>query len=132
MKPEVQEYFLNRDFNCAETTLRILNDKYELGLQEQDYKLVGGFGAGCGCGLICGALAGCIAAQGKLFIKERAHVTPHFKEDCAEICRAFEVSLGSTQCRDLRPKYFCPETRCSAVVDAALDSFDAYMAQKAE
>ena len=50
----LKSYYLDKDYNCAETTLRLINDKYDLGLAEEDYKLVSGFGGGFGCGITCG------------------------------------------------------------------------------
>lgn len=127
LKERVRDYFLNQDFNCAETTLRIINDEYSLGLQEQDFKLVSGFGAGCGSGIICGALAGAIAALGAMTVKQRAHEDPNFKLLCGEYCAAFEKALGSTNCADLRPRYFREDIRCAEAIEAAADCFEAFV-----
>lgn len=127
MDAKVTEYFLEKDYNCAEATLHILNDRYNLGLREQDYMLLSGFGAGCGYGLICGALAGCMGAMGKLLVTERAHVTPDFKETCGRFCECFEERLGGTACAELRPRYFSGEIRCARLLDAATAAFDVYL-----
>lgn len=126
LRDNVRDYFLNQDYNCAETTLRVLNDRYGLNLQEADFKLVSGFGGGCGYGIICGALAGAIAAMGKMLVDERAHVTPNFKETCGEYCKCFADCLGSTACADLRPKYFREDIRCAEAIEAAMDCFEAF------
>lgn len=130
MKECIQKYYLDQDNNCAETTLRALNDKYSLGLTETDFKIVGGFGGGCGCGIICGALAGAIGALGSAMVEGRAHATPGFKEACGEFCGRFSAALGSTECAQIRPKYFCEGVRCAQVIDTALDVFDAFAAEK--
>lgn len=126
MEKAVQEYFLEKDFNCAEATLQILDEKYHLGLAAEDYKLVSGFGAGCGCGMMCGALAGCISAMGKMLVTPRAHATPNFKETCAAYCASFSEALGGTDCAVLRPKYFREDVRCAEVLDKACQCFDAF------
>lgn len=122
---EIENYYLTQDFNCGEATLRILNDRYGLGLQEADFHLVSGFGGGCGCGVLCGALAASIAALGSRKVAQRAHITPGFKEDCAALCAQFSQCVGSTDCAQIRPRYFRDGTRCASVLQAALDSFDA-------
>lgn len=130
LKENVREYFLNQDFNCAETTLRILNDQFQLGLGEEDFKLVSGFGAGCGHGIICGALAGAIAAIGRMMVPQRAHATPNFKETCGEYCQRFEDCLGSSSCCELRPKYFKDDIRCTEAIEAAAECFEAFAREK--
>ena len=34
LKDNAKKYFLDQDFNCAETTLKIINDQYDLGLTD--------------------------------------------------------------------------------------------------
>ena len=95
LKDCIEPYYLTQDYNCAETTLHIIDDQYGLGLAEEEFKLVGGFGAGFGCGITCGALAGGVAALGRLAITGRAHVTEGFRDLCADYCAAFEKALGA-------------------------------------
>lgn len=130
LKEKALSYFLEQDYNCAESTLHALNDEYKLGLTKEDIKLVSGFGGGCGCGIVCGALAGGIAALGRLTVPERAHATPGFKESCGEYCAAFAAKLGSTECRELKPRYFREDVRCAAVIEAAAECFEAFTAEK--
>ena len=130
LRDNVRHYFLEGDFNCAETTLHVLNDEYKLGLSLEDFKLVSGFGAGCGCGITCGALAGAIAALGVLEVKERAHENPAFKELCGAYCQAFAEALGSMNCADLRPRYFKEGIRCAEAIEATADCFEAFAAEK--
>lgn len=126
MNEKVEKYFLEKDFNCAESMVGILNETYGLGLDEKDFTLVSGFGGGCGCGHICGALAGCIAVLGKMQVTQRAHVTPGFKETCAAFCTRFEEDLGSSLCRELKPKYFAEGIRCAKLLDRATECFEAF------
>ena len=51
LKDNVPYYYLEKDQNCAETVLHIINDEYHLNLTEDDFLLIGGFGGGCGCGI---------------------------------------------------------------------------------
>ena len=52
MEERLYDYFITRDYNCAETILRAANDQYGLGLREQDFKLVSAFGGGMGCATV--------------------------------------------------------------------------------
>ena len=75
LRDRVKEYYLEKDYNCAETTLHCINDEYGLGLTDEQIKLASGFGAGMGCGQTCGVLCAGIAALGKLLVDQRAHNT---------------------------------------------------------
>ena len=125
----IREYYLEKDNNCAETTLHIVNDKYSLGLSEEDFKLVGAFGAGLGCGITCGALCGAMAALGKMAITGRAHGTEGFKELCADYVAAFREKMTSTDCEKIKETFFCDDgTRCIKTVEANAILFDEYVA----
>ena len=126
LKENIRQYYLTQDYNCAETTLRLINDEYGLNLSQEDFKLVSGFGGGCGCGIVCGALAGAIAAIGAMEVTERAHATPCFKETCGEYCARFAEALGSTNCSEIRPIYFQEDVRCLTAIEAAADCFESF------
>ena len=126
MRNMVEEYYLNKDYNCAETTLHIINDTYGHNLKEEDFKLVGGFGGGCGCGIVCGALAGAIAGLGKLVITERAHATENFGALCAEYVEEFRKAMTSTECSVVKPVFFKEGVRCLNAVQTAADVFEAF------
>ena len=65
MLKEHAEHFYREDrCNCAEAVLLAANAEYDLGLTDDQCKLVGGFGGGVGCGITCGALLGAVAALG--------------------------------------------------------------------
>lgn len=127
LKSRVEEYYLKKDFNCAETTLHVINDAYHLGLKEDDFKLVGAYGGGFGCGKTCGALAGAMAAIGKMVIAERAHATEGFGDLCKAYVAAFEEKMGHTDCDNVKAVFNKgTETRCLAAVEAAADVFEAF------
>ncbi len=64
LRDNVKKYYLEQDYNCAETILRCIDEEYGIGLTEDDFKLVSAFGGGMGCGSSCGALCGAMAALG--------------------------------------------------------------------
>ncbi len=132
LRDQVNELYLEKDYNCAETTLRSIDAVYHLGLTEEEFKLVSGFGAGMGCGHACGALCGGIAALGKLFVDKRAHNTPGFGDLCKAYVEAFRENLGDTMCDALKAKYKRDDVRCLETVQRACDTFDAYYASICE
>lgn len=124
---EAKTYYLEQDYNCAESVLRILNDTASLNLPEEALKLVGGYGAGLGCGKTCGALCGALAAYSAQQILQRAHEDPSLKDRCADFVKLFAETLGDTDCSAVRPKYFQDGQRCLAVVEKTAELMLAYM-----
>lgn len=123
-KDHIKSLYLESDHNCAETVLFAISREYGLGLDAEDIKLVGAWGGGAGCGIICGALAGSLAALGKICITERAHATAGFSALCAAYVEAFLGTLGSTDCRDIKPNSFVPGVRCINTIEQTADLFD--------
>ena len=124
----IREYYLEKDNNCAETTLHIINDKYGLNLSAEDFKLVGAFGAGFGCGITCGALCGAMAALGKMTITGRAHGTEGFKNLCADYVKAFREKMTYTDCEKIKEMNFREDgTRCIYTVEGNAELFDEFV-----
>ena len=125
-----ENYFLQGDFNCAESVLLAANDVYELGLDKDScHRLVSAFGGGIGCGLLCGAIAGAMAALGQAAVTERAHVTEGFKELCADTAAKMEEALGSVNCSVIKPELFVEGRRCAETVRRAADVLEKQMAK---
>lgn len=123
----VREIFLDGNYNCAEAVLLWANQRYGLGVASEDIRLVSGFGGGMGCGENCGALLGAMAALSKVLVKDKAHVTPAFKEACAELVGRFRADLGSIECTELKEKYRRPDVRCLFVVERAAAVLGEYL-----
>ncbi len=123
----VREIFLDGNYNCAEAVLLWANQRYGLGVAPEDIRLVSGFGGGMGCGENCGALLGAMAALSKVLVKDKAHVTPAFKEACAELVGRFRADLGSIECTELKEKYRRPDVRCLFVLERAAAVLDEYL-----
>lgn len=121
MSENINSYYLEKDYNCAETTLRLANDYYKLNLTEDDLKLVAGFGGGFGSGLTCGDLCADMVVLSKILVKDRAHEDPSFKELCKKFVREFKSRFGGTTCRYLKKKNYVPGVRCLKNVD---DNFE--------
>jgi hypothetical protein len=104
----VHEYYWERDWNCAVTTLRILSEVFEVPLDQQVLEAaLGMHGAGgyrAQCGLVEGALM-FIGVGGKAQGFDDARVA----RDCYDFAEQFETQFGSLLCRDLRPGGFSPD-----------------------
>ena len=123
----IRDYYLEKDNNCAETTLHIINDKYGLNLSAEDFKLVGAFGAGFGCGITCGALCGAMAALGRMTITDRAHGTEGFKDLCADYVKEFRAKMACTDCEKIKETNFHEDgTRCICTVEGNAELFDEF------
>lgn len=126
-KDKVWKYFIDKDYNCAESLLLAANEEYDLQISKESFKLLSAFGAGMGCGKVCGALCSCMAVIGKLKVTERAHVTEGFGDACTDLYDKFVRTLGNTVCEDLKKLYRNDEVRCLKTVEMAADVLDSYI-----
>jgi C_GCAxxG_C_C family probable redox protein len=129
LRDRIKEYYLGKDYNCAETLLRAANDEYGLNIPEESFKLLGGFGGGLCCGKTCGALCSGISVIGQQRITGRAHATEGLKEICTEYVKQFEETLGSTECEELVKKYKKEDVRCLETVMLAADILEKTLAK---
>ncbi len=101
----VNEYAKKQDLNCAQTTLLVLAEKFEIKLDEQI--IIGSNGLnGAGqyraqCGLVEGVL---------IFLGIYLHSLKAEKDDIQHACNLFaskyETKFGSLSCSQLRPNGF--------------------------
>lgn len=131
LKERATYYYLEDGCNCAEAVLLAANDVYDLGLGDDAARIVGGFGGGMGCGNACGALCGAIAALSAKKMGRRAHETPSLRQDCAQLVKKFEETLGQTQCSDLKKLHATQAQRCLKTVQAACDVLESQLAEAA-
>lgn len=124
----VGNYYLNQNYNCAESLLRAANDAYQLGIPEESFKLVGGFGAGMGCGTSCGALCAGISAIGAACIQSKAHETAGLGDLTTKFVEGFRAQMGSETCSEIVKTFKKPDVRCLETVLRAADVLDQVMA----
>jgi C_GCAxxG_C_C family probable redox protein len=123
-----ERFYVDGDFNCAESVLLAANKAYGLGLDPDNcHRLVSAFGGGMGCGLLCGAIAGAMAALGQEAVNTRAHVTEGFKELCAGMAAEMEAALGGVNCSVIKPALFVEGRRCAETVRRAADVLEEQM-----
>lgn len=129
-KDRVYHYYIEKDFNCAESALRAASDEYGLNLDDNALRLISAFGAGMGCMRVCGALSATLAALGHIKVDGRAHATEGFADLCGRYVERFERELGSTSCVELMNQYRSEEQRCLKTVELAAEALDRYLREE--
>ena len=130
LKDYMDKYYFDQNFNCAETILHAANDCYGLGLSEKEMKLVAGYGAGMQTGNVCGALLAAIGVFSMKYVEVRAHDSSDIKPAVQLLTRRFREAFGgSILCKDIKPVYFNPESRCYQTVLNACDVIDSVISE---
>ncbi|MBO7702919.1 MAG: C_GCAxxG_C_C family protein [Solobacterium sp.] len=114
MEEILKKYYEVEGYNCGETLIHTGNEYYQLGLHEEDMKMMAGFGSGMYSGSTCGALIASVAVLSKLVIKTKAHdQLDELRPVISAMVRNFKAESGvGTDCASLRPKYHTKEKRC--------------------
>ncbi len=108
----VLKYYLEQDYNCAESLSRGANEYYGLGLNEEALLALGGFGGGCYSGRLCGACSGGVMAISSKYIHTRAHAEELACNRVTEFVEAFIETLGSDLCDELKKRYYDDSLEC--------------------
>ena len=113
LEATVRKYYEVSYYNCSETIIHAGNEYYQLGLHEEDMKMLAGFGSGMYCGSTCGALIGSVAVLSKLIVETKAHDHLDQLRPIISACvRNFREASGGQNCAEIRPKFHTKETRC--------------------
>jgi C_GCAxxG_C_C family probable redox protein len=121
---QAARWYAEEDNNCAEALLRGCNERYTLGITDDDMRLASGLGGGVQIKDICGALTGAVLACGKLFIKERAHESEILKVIVPKFLERFKQEYGSIECSQLREMYHSDQYGCLKTVELASEVFE--------
>ncbi len=125
LKDHYSKYYLEGNYNCAETVIRAGNDYYELGLHDRDMQMMGGFGAGIQSGNTCGAILAAVSILSMRYIEKKAHESEDIKPVTLNLIREFNKRYGSVLCKDIKPQSFTKEIRCRNTVETACDILEA-------
>lgn len=121
LKDLYEKYYLNQNYNCAECLIRAANECYDFGLDEKAMKLVSGYGRGMMCGKTCGAISTGVAILSLLYVEEKAHESKDIAPVVQSFIRNIDMEIGSTECKDIRVKFFNPEIRCKNTIDKVIE-----------
>ena len=124
---QAKVYYNEKGKNCAEAILLAASDVYALNLNDEDAKLLIGFGGGMGCGCVCGCLAGAIAIIGKLYYDKE-----NLRDICARFTARFNETLAceSIDCKEIAAKYKTPERRCEEAVLVSSKLLEEFLAEE--
>lgn len=124
LQEKAKFYYNENGKNCAEAILLAASDVYNLNLNDEDAKLLVGFGGGMGCGSVCGCLAASIAVIGKIF-----YGNEKIREICAEFTSEFKKTLqcDSIDCSGIAPVYKTVEKRCEKAVAVSSDLLEEFL-----
>lgn len=104
-------------YNCAEVTLRAMNDAYELGLSEETLRTAAGFGGGMFTGDACGIVTGGAMGLAHLFANAEAPYKNQRLGDSLKLwCAKFSEVHGDTRCDRIKPF-----GGCRSLVSEAMD-----------
>lgn len=121
LKDCIGKYYLDGNYNCAETILRAANDYYGLELHDRDMIMVGAYGAGIQTGSTCGAVLGAVAVLSMKYIEAKAHESEDIKPVVQKLMGKFNEKFGSTLCKDIKAQVFTQEIRCRKTIEIACD-----------
>lgn len=121
LKDNCEKYYVEQNYNCAESLLRGANDYYNLELHDKDMILVGAYGGGIQCGSVCGAVLSAVSVLSLKYVEAKAHESENIKPVVMKLIRKFNQKYASTLCKDIKPQSFTPERRCLDTVITACD-----------
>lgn len=127
---KVREMMTRQDYNCAEIVVLLGNERYGLGLAEDSFRLLSGFGGGMYVRKTCGAISGAIAVLSKLVVADRSHRTEGLNALVSGLIAAMDEAFGATDCKDIMPEYRTEELSCSRTVELTLEVLDRYLKEQ--
>ncbi|MDT8337081.1 MAG: C-GCAxxG-C-C family (seleno)protein [Candidatus Izemoplasmatales bacterium] len=110
----MKKYYLEKNYNCAETILRISNEEFHLDLDESVLKIMAGFGGGMYQESTCGVVTGGIAVLSLVFPNklDLEQVVINYQNQVKQI-------FNSIECINIKPLHREELNRCSIVIDKA-------------
>ena len=119
-----ESYYIEENYNCAESLLRAANDYYGLGLGEKEMKLVGGYGRGVQTEGVCGAYLSAVAVLSMKYIDEKAHESGYIRPVVSLFTMRLREKLGTLSCAELMPRNTRPGMRCGLTVEAVCETLE--------
>ena len=122
IQQRVHDYYWQKDFNCANTTLAVLAEIFSVKLSAQTTSAAFGLNAGR-MGLQCGLVEGALMFIGIVGLEQKFDdASKHGL--CQNFVLAFQRKFNAITCTELRPEGFSPENPphlCEARTVQAID-----------
>lgn len=124
MLSEIAVKYYRMGYNCAESILHAGNEFYNLGLHEEDMRMVAGFGGGLQIQDVCGALCGAVCIVSRRYVETKAHDCEALRPLTQKLVLSFQERMGSCLCEEIKPVFFIKERRCERTVELAANVED--------
>lgn len=129
LKDHMYKFYLEQNYNCAESVLRAANEYYDLQLDDHAMIMVGAYGAGIQTGNTCGAILAGVAVLSLKYVPAKAHESADIKPITTKFIREFNAKFGGIRCTEIKPKSFQPEIRCLRTVEFVCDTLEKVIAE---
>ncbi|MBN1333842.1 MAG: C_GCAxxG_C_C family protein [Synergistales bacterium] len=107
IRERVRSYYWDEDINCAETTLKVLSEIFDIPLDPQVIHAASGMHGAGKYGAQCGLVEGTLMFIGILGHRAELEVSD-IERLCHDYAGSFEEVFGSLLCSQLRPEGFTP------------------------
>jgi len=114
MNELVKKYYLEENYNCAETMLLLARDEYNLSISSEYIKMMSGFGGGMYEEDVCGVVTGGIAVLSLMIPKG-----DQLKTSVIVFRKNIKESLSSITCKGIKPIHREDNFKCHNVIDKA-------------
>ncbi|XMB86887.1 C-GCAxxG-C-C family (seleno)protein [Mycoplasmatota bacterium WC44] len=117
MKNLIKKYKSNEyDLSCSEAVLYAANEKWDLNLSNECFKMVAPYSGGMLTEDTCGILTASLAVIGLIFTETVAHQSPLMVEVSREYVERFKQELKSTNCGILKENFRDEVVGCTNII----------------
>jgi len=106
------------DLSCSETMVYSANEKWNLGLEKESFKMMAPFSGGMGIESICGIVTGAISVLGIIFVDKCAHESDFVSKITKEYISKFDELYSTISCNELKKNYRDDVLGCSELIMA--------------
>jgi len=125
-KEKTEKYYLEENFNCAETILLLSIEEYDLQIKKDYVRLLKGFGGGMYKERTCGVVTGGIAVLSLLYDGER------LKNKVIKYQDLVEKHFQSLACDKIKTTHRENVVRCAGVINDAFTILKSTINEKEE
>ena len=125
-KEKTNKYYLEENFNCAETILLLSIEEYDLPVKKDQVRILKGFGGGMYKERTCGVVTGGIAVLSLLYDSE------HLKNKVIKFQDLVQEHFKSLDCDKIKTSHRENSIRCAGVINDAFTILRSIINEKEE
>lgn len=107
------------DLSCSESIIYAANEKYNLGLGKNEFKMMAPFSGGMYDGDTCGIVTASISVLGIILTESNSHNSPLLKDAVLEYKNRFKLEYSNIMCDQLMLTQRKQEAGCSDFIIGA-------------